>query len=48
MIFSSYKVRSLQWGEENGEHFNYFKNVCCVKTNHSKDQDMRASHKTTN
>ena len=31
----------------NREHLKYFKNVYCVKTNHSKDQYMRANHKTT-
>ena len=47
MIFSSYKITSLQYDWENREQLKYFKNVCCVKTNHSKDQDIRASHKTT-
>ena len=31
---------------ENRELLKYFKNVYCVKTNHSKDQDIRASHKS--
>ena len=41
-------VKELQYDWENHEHLKYFKNVYCVKTNHSKDQDMRTSHRTTN
>ena len=26
----------------------YFRNVYCVMTNHSKDENMQTSHKTTN
>ena len=38
----------LQCDQENREHLKYLRNVYCVMTNHSKDQDMRTSHKTTN
>ena len=38
----------LQRDWENPEYLKYFRNVYCVTTNHSKDQDMQASHKTTN
>ena len=30
------------------ENLEYFRNVYCVMTNHSKDQDMWTDHKTTN
>ena len=36
----------LQCDRENREHLKYFRNVYCLMINHSKDQDMRASHKT--
>ena len=32
----------------NRQHLKYFRNVYCVTTDHSKDQDMRACHITTN
>ena len=38
----------LQCDRENREHVKYFRNVYCLIINQSKDQDMRASHKTTN
>ena len=38
----------LQCDRENSEHLKYLRNVYCVITNHSKDQDMRTSQKTTN
>ena len=28
------------------EYLKYFRNVCCVMTNHGKDQETQASHKT--
>ena len=40
--------RTLQCDHENREHLKYLRNVYCVMTNHSKDQDMRTSCKTTN
>ena len=43
-----YDMSTLQSNQENCEHLKYFRNVYCVKTNHSKDQDMLKSHKTTN
>ena len=45
----SYNIQlQLQYDWENREHLKYPWNVYCVVTNHSKDQDMRPSHKTTN
>ena len=38
----------LQCDRENHEHLKYFRNVYSLMINQSKDQDMRASHKTTN
>ena len=39
---------TLQCDPVNYENFKYLKNVCCVTTNHSKAQDTRTGHKTTN
>ena len=33
---------------QNRQHLKYFRNVCCVTTNQSKDQHTQTSHKTTN
>ena len=33
---------------KNHEHLKYFRNVYCVMTNHSKDENMQTSLKTTN
>ena len=38
----------LRCDRENREHLKYLRNVYCVMTNHSKDQDMQTSHKITN
>ena len=43
-----YDMSTLQSNQQNRELLKYFRNVYCVKTNHSKDQDMRTSHKTAN
>ena len=37
----------LQRDRENCEHLKYFRNVYCVMTNYSKDQDTWTNHKTT-
>ena len=42
------EVCGLQCDQENCEHLKYLRNVYCVMTYHSKDQDMWTSHKTTN
>ena len=39
---------TLQCDPVNYEHLKYLKNVYCVTTNHSKDQDTRTGYKTTN
>ena len=44
----SFNVTGLQCDRENREYLKYLSNVYCVMNNHSKDQDMRTSHKTTN
>ena len=36
-----YDMSTLQSNQENCEHLKYFRNVYCVKTNHSKDQGMQ-------
>ena len=36
----------LQCDRENCEQVKYLRNVYCVITNHSKDQDMQTGHKT--
>ena len=33
-------LRTLQCDQENHEHLKYLRNIYCVMTNHSKDQDM--------
>ena len=33
-------------GIENHEHLKYFENDYCVMTNHIREQDIRANHKT--
>ena len=43
-----YLHMTLQCDRENYEHLKYLKNGYCVRTNHSKDQDTRTGHKTTN
>ena len=40
------RVSHLQCGRENLEHLKYLRNVYCFRTNHTKDQDTRTSHKT--
>ena len=41
-------VYKLRGPLENRERLKYFRNVYCVITNHSKDQNMGTSHQTTN
>ena len=48
IILTHILLTSLQCDKENCEHLKFFRNVYCVTTNHSKDQDMQTSHKTTN
>ena len=45
---TSFLPADLQCDRENREHLKYLKSAYCVKTNHSKEQDMLARHKTTN
>ena len=40
--------QSLKCDQENREHLKYLRNVYCVMTNHSKDQDTWTGHKTKN
>ena len=42
------KFGLLQCERDNHEHLKYVRNVYCVMINHSKDQDTRTGHKTTN
>ena len=46
---TSFLPADLQCDRENREHLKYLtKSAYCVTTNHSKEQDMLARHKTTN
>ena len=41
-------AKMLQCDRENRERLTYLRNVYCVMTSHSKGQDTRTGHKTTN
>ena len=47
-VCTVYFHMTLQCEQENREDLKYLKNVYCVMTNHSKDQDMQTGRKTTN
>ena len=47
-VCTLYFHMSLQCDREHREDLKYLKNVYCVMTNHSKDQDTWTGHETKN